>query len=323
MAWSEDLLIEAFNADAFQIGVKEMMYFKEQIKIAREQVENTIKETDKMVEQMREVHLKHAEKIRKALEKLVDCYNADPDREHDDLMKTCKKAFGWRWNDDNGKPTPRNIIKVYQLDIEQSLMYDPLSVAQKAADTVLLLATIKQNLDLAVMMREMGEEKRAVLADFSEEFTNYDLAKYLKEGTFLDVKGSTFADWLADLYPAYDEMEKFTNLYMREVDKFTKAADESNSDTRERWYWFDKEGMHPKELLHDLNSELEAFKEVAGKFEEIKDDIDLNMPLSESENSEFYANVYQDGGYKAVVEDPNEDKFYIDSPVIPPGDDEE
>lgn len=321
-AWSENLLIEAFNADAFQIGVKEMMYFKEQIKNAREQVENTVKDTDKMVEQMREVHLKHAEKIRKALEKLVDSFQTDPDREFDGLMKQCKKAFGWRWNSDLGKPTPRKIIQAYQADIEQSLMYDPLSIAQKAADTVLLLSAIKQNLDLAIMMREMGEEKRQVLQEFSEEFTNYDLAKYLREGTFLDVKGSTFGDWLADIYPAYDEMEKYTNLYMREVDKFTSSADESNSDSRSRWYWFDKEGVHPKELLRDLNSELASFKEVSAKYEEIKDEMNLTVPLSEGENSDFYANVYVDGGYKAVVEDPQTDVFYIDSPVIPPGDDE-
>lgn len=323
-AWSEELLTEAFDADAFQIGVKELMYFKEQIKVAQEQVKEAIKETDKMVEQMRDVHLKHAEKVRKALEKLVDCYQIDPDREHDGLMRACEDGFGWRWNKRNqGDPTPRKIISTYQHYIEQSLMYDPMSIAQKAADTVLLLATIKQNLDLAVMMRELGEEKRAVLADFSKDFTNYDLAKFLKEGTFLDVKGSTFADWLADIYPAFDEMEKFTNLYMREVDNYTSAADESNSDTRERWWWFDKQDMHPKNLLHDLNSELAAFKEVAAKFEEIKDDVNLNMPLSEGENSDFYANVYADGGYQAVVEDPQANEFLIDSPVIPLGDEME
>jgi DNA-binding transcriptional regulator YhcF (GntR family) len=319
-AWSEELLIESFNADAFQIGVKELMYFKEQLKFSQEQVKEAVKQTDKMVEHIREIDLTHAEKVRTALERLVDCYQIDSEREHDNLMRDCRRAFGWRWNNDNGDPTPANIIRVYQLDIEQSLMYDPLSVAQKAAEVVLLLSAIKQNLDLAAMMRELGEEKRAMLADFDEEFTNYDLAKFLKEGTFLDVKGSTFADWLADIYPAYDEMEKFTNLYMREVDKFTEVADESNSDTRSRWYWFDKHGMHPKEILHDLNSELDRFKEVAAKFEEIKDDAGLEMPLSESENSEFYANVYTE--YEPVVADPENDVLYLDSPVIPPGDDE-
>jgi hypothetical protein len=138
--WSEDLLIEAFDADAFQIGVKELMYFKEQIKFAHEQVKDAIKETDKMVEQMRDVHLKHAEKVRKALEKLVDCYQIDPDREHDELMDMCEDAFAWRWNKRRqGDPTPRKILTTYQHYIEQSLMYDPMSIAQKAADTVLLL----------------------------------------------------------------------------------------------------------------------------------------------------------------------------------------
>lgn len=324
-AWSEDLLVEAFDADAFQIGVKEMMYFGKQIEMAAKEVKDGIEKSDEMVEHMRKVHLKHAGKVRKALEKLVDCYKIDPDREHDNLMRTCRDAFGWRWNESSlGKPTPRKIMTTYQIDIEQSLMYDPMSIAQKAADIVMLVSTIKQNLDMAVMMRELGEERRAMLAEFKDDFTNYDLAKFLKEGTFLDHKGSSGffgADWFANIYPAYAEMEKYTNLYMNEVGKFTKAADESNSDTRSRWYWFDKEGMHPKELLRDLNAELDAFKEVTAKFEEIKDDLNLNMPLSEGENPDFYGNVYADGGYQAIMDEPA--ALDPDSPVIPPGDDED
>ncbi len=315
--WSEELLGEAFNADAFMIGVKEMVYFKEQVRMANEALENTIKDSDRFVEVTREEHLGHAQKVRKALDRLVDCFKIDADREHKDLMKDCKKAFGWRWNDDNGKPTPRKIIQIYQTDIEQSLMYDPLSIAQKAADVMLMVATIKKNLDTAKIMKETGEEKRQILADFKNEFTNYDIAKYLKEGTFLDVKGSTFMDWLSDIYPAYEEMELNTNLYMNEVEKFTGTADEANSSTRDRFLWFDKENVHPKELLVELNNELDAFKEISEKFEEIKDDVGLNMPLTQSENSEFYANVYRPNGYTINY---NLEALDLDSGIYPDAD---
>jgi hypothetical protein len=285
--------------------------------MANEALENSIKDSDRFVEVTREEHLAHAKKIRQALDRLVDCYKIDADREHNDLMKDCKKAFGWRWNDDNGKPTPRNIIQRYRTDIEQSLMYDPLSIAQKAADVMLMVATIKKNLDTAKIMRETGEEKRQVLADFQNEFSNYDIAKYLKEGTFLDVEGSTFMDWLSDIYPAYDEMELNTNLYMKQVDEFTGTADEANSSTRERRFWFDKENVHPKELLGDLNNELDAFKEIAEKFEEIKDDVGLNMPLTQSENSEFYENVYRPNGYQMAYE---VEALDLDSGIYPDAD---
>jgi hypothetical protein len=166
-------------------------------------------------------------------------------------------------------------------------------------------------------MRETGEEKRQVLADFQNEFSNYDIAKYLKEGTFLDVEGSTFMDWLSDIYPAYDEMELNTNLYMKQVDEFTGTADEANSSTRERRFWFDKENVHPKELLGDLNNELDAFKEIAEKFEEIKDDVGLNMPLTQSENSEFYENVYRPNGYQMAYE---VEALDLDSGIYPDAD---
>ena len=313
-AWNEDLLIQAFNSDAFQIGVKEMMFFKEQIKAAREQVKAGIKDSDKMVDFIRNEHLKYSQKMRKALGRLVECYNIDPEREHKDLMKDCQKAFGWRWNKANGKETPRNIIKIYLSDIEKALTYDPVSVSQKAAEVVLMVATIKKNLDTAVMMRELGDEKRAALEDFSKEFTNYDIAKYLKEGTFLDVKGKTFFDWLSEIYPAYEELEKFTNLYMNEVEDFTEVADDSNSDTRKKFFFFSKDGYHPKNLLSDLNTELDGYKEIILAFEKIKDDVQMNVGLSESENSELYNGVF----HPYSVEEP--EALDLDSAVIPAGD---
>lgn len=313
-AWSEDLLIQAFNADAFQVGVKEMQYFKEVIAGAREQIKAAIKDTDKMVDYIRDEHLKYSKTMRKALERLVECYNTDPDREHKNLMKDCQKAFGWRWSKSNGKETPRNIIKIYLADIERALTYDPISVSQKAAEVVLMVATIKRNLDTAAMMRELGQEKEAAIADFANEFTNYDIARYLKEGTMLNVEGGTVADWLSGIYSSYDDMKLHTNLYMDEVEKFTEVADDSNSDTRKKFVLFSKDGYHPKNLLKDLNDELDGYKQIVLAFEEIKDDIQINIGLSESDNPEFYGNVF----HPYSIEDPV--ALDLDTPVIPPGD---
>ncbi|MBU1108862.1 MAG: hypothetical protein KKB51_19450 [Candidatus Riflebacteria bacterium] len=313
--WNEDLLIQAFNADAFQVGIKELMYFKEQIKAAREQVKDSIKDNDKMVDFIRKEHLKYYKNTREALEKLVRCYDIDPNAKLSKKdWKVLNKGFGWKWNsklNDN----PKNIIRIYQGDIEQALLYDPLSIAQKAADTVMMVATVKKNLDLAVMMTELGEEKRQVLKDFKTDFTNYDIAKFLKEGTFLDVKGKTFWDWLADIYPAYEEMEKHTKLYMNEVEDFTEIADASNSDSRSAWVIFSKDGYHPKNLLKDLNAELDAYKKIVDDFEKIKSETGLYMALSDSD---LYKGVFSD---KFVADDPEAlDLDFAVSSVVPSGD---
>ena len=294
-AWNQKLMEQAFNADAFQVGVKEMMYFREQIKAANEAVKKTIKDNDKVIEKIVEDDLPHTKKMREALAALLDAYNSDPDREQNGLMTQMKKAFNWRWNDNNGKPTPRNIIQLYRPDIEQTLNYVPLSIAQKAAEALLMLINIKNGIDTAKLMQAMGQDKREIMENFESEFTNSAFNKYLKEGTFLDVKGSTFTDWLGEVYPAYSELEKFTNLYMQEVDKYSGAADTANSTTRERWYWFDKDVAHPKEVLRQLNDELRALKELTESFEDVKDTLNIRMPIAD--NSAFKNGVFKDGGY--------------------------
>ena len=165
------------------------------------------------------------------------------------------------------------------------------------------------------MMKELGEEKRLVLQDFSSEFTNYDIAKYLKEGTFLNVKGKTFWDWLADIYPAYEELEKHTNLYMREVEDFTEVADKSNSDSRRVFLLFSKDGYHPKKLLDDLNKELEAYKKLVDSFAKIKNETGLYMALTDST---LYDGVFSD---TFTAEEPVAlDLDFAVSAVVPAGD---
>ncbi len=294
-AWSEALLKEAFNADAFQIGVKEMMYFREQVKAANDALKKAMENNDEVIEKIVKDDLPQTVKTREALAALLEAYNSDPDRVNDSLNRQIRSAFGWRWNNNNGQQTPRNIIKFHQPDIEQLLIYVPLSVAQKAAEAVLILVNLKHTLDTARLMRMLGEEKREVLRTFDSEFKNSAIKQFLKKGTFLDVKGKTFMDWLGEVYPAYEELEKFTNLYWREVDKYSGTADTANSTTRERWYWFDKEVTHPKELLKQLNDELKELKELTDAYEGVKDTLNLRMPIAD--NPDLKNGIYRQDGY--------------------------
>ncbi len=281
--WNKKLLEESFAADSFFIGVKEMLYFKEQIKAAKEKTEAFVEEMDETIKKVDSTDLPHTAKIRRFLDLLAESYKSDPGRKNDTLVKEGRKAFGWRWNDDNGDATPEKIIRIYRSDIEQALLYEPLSIAQKAAETVLLLSNMKQQMDTAKMMRSLGQEKREALAEFSQNITNEAFVRYIKEGDFLGVEWGLM-DWLGQQYPAYDEMEKSVNLYFREVEDYTGAVDEANSLSRERFLWFDKEITHPKELLRKLNNELQAYSDTVEKFGEVAESIDLEVKLYEDQD---------------------------------------
>ena len=288
-AWNEELMKEAFLADSFMIGAKELIYFREQIKHSTKKVKQFTEDLDDKIEKIDEVDLPHSQKIRKYLEQLVEAYKSSPGSEDKSLYKSGRKIFGWRWNKDWGKKSAENIIKVYKTDIEQSLMYEPLALGQKAADTVLLLANIKQQLDTAKMMRSLGEEKKEALSSFDDDFKNYSIRRYLKTGDFLNVERTVF-DWLSGNYSTYDDMEKYVYLYFEDVNEYAGAADEANSSTRDRLLWFDKEVTHPKELIRKLNAEIEAYRMLVDKFGQIKDEAELEVTYIE--NTDFADKVF-------------------------------
>ncbi|GAB4267391.1 MAG: hypothetical protein Kow0029_01920 [Candidatus Rifleibacteriota bacterium] len=243
-------------------------------------------------------------KIRGFLESFLIAYESDPDRENESLFKAGKKIFGWRWQKESGKKSPVNILKNFKSDFEQSLFCEPLSLGQKAAETVILLTTVKQQLDIARLMREMGDEKQKALTEFDQTFQNSDIKEFLQNGTFLDVKGGSILDWFSQIYSSYDEMKKYLNLYRKDVEDYTAVTDQANSDTRERMLWFDKEVTHPAQLLRRLNSELVAWKDIVERFGEISADNDLNVILAE--DSDFADKVFAEYGleYELTPLDP-------------------
>lgn len=323
-AWSEDLLIEAFNADAFFVGVKEMMYFKNMIESAKKNVEEGTKEATKIIESVKEatkVFVWRAE----FLQDLRDGYRNTPDSESrgKDIMnsKAQKKGFNKRWNKDFGPCTPRNIMKIYWSDINKAMTYDPLAVSQKGAECQLLVDTIKRNLDTAVLMRELLKEKRDALANFNEDFKNIEFATYLKEGSFLNVKGSTFMDWLSELYPAYSELEKFSNLYEKEIDKFAEAADKSNQGRKRHIFGIttSNEEYHPNYVLGEINGVLRTYKNVAEDFEDITSDLGLDGLVLTADNDKVYTE-YAIREIKAL--DP-EKAVDLSAALIPDGDNDD
>jgi hypothetical protein len=301
--WSEKTFQEAFNADAFIIGTKEMMFFQQQVKMANEAIKSAMKDSDRMVEKIQEDDLPHTRKMREALADLAVAYQDEPNGENVELFETCEEAFGWAWEKEFGRKTPKNILGRFKTQIEEVLAFVPLSLAQKAVDMVLLVGSLKHNLDTAKLMEDLGREKQDSLKDstFNADFTDPYFHSFLKKGTFLDVKGSTFKDWLSDLYPPYEELRKYTSLFMKEVKKYSSMADEANSSERDGFLWFNSSVVHPKDLLQELNLELSAFKEVSESFEELREATGLKMAVSR-DDPELYGKIYKEGGYQIVCE---------------------
>jgi hypothetical protein len=290
-AFNEKLLHEALSADAFQVGQKELSYLREQIRAASDQAESFIDDMDKAIEKIDSKDLPQAARIRKFLDKLAKAAASDPEKADSSLISEGRRIFAWRLSGEK-KKNAKNLLAAFKSDIEKSLLYEPLSLAQKAAETVVLLTTVKQQLDLAALMHAYIKDRSEALALFEKTFTTPEFSQYLKTGTFLDVKGGTISDWFSQIYSTYDETEKQLKMLEKDVTKFTGFAGESNADSRDRLLWFDKEVTHPAELLKKLNEELSAWQETTAIWAEIADKTDVMVPLAE--NDAFAAKVFKE-----------------------------
>lgn len=288
--WDKKLLAQAFAADSFIVGQKELILFREQVKAAAEKAKTFIEGLDETVEKIAEKDLPQTEKIRNWFNQFLVAWSSDPERENERLFRDGKRIFKWQWQRDDGAKSPKNMLQKFKDVFEKSLFAEPISLGQKAAETVVLLTTVKQQLDMARLMRRMSEEKADSIKNFDTTFTNADIKKFLKEGTFLNVDGNTVMDWFSGIYSPYDELQKYRNLFDIDVKTYTGIADLGISNSRERFLWFDKEIVHPLELLKKLNDELAAWKETLGKFAEIAADNDLKLRLVEDE--EFAEKVF-------------------------------
>ena len=298
-SWNDDLLIQAFNCDAFFVGVKEMMYFRNMIEPATKQVKEFTKNvTDSMkdVRKTLDFFKKRYDVLARLLENYKnDLYKNDKNKGWEIFRSPfkVKDAFGWNWNSSYGEHTPKRIMSTYWNDINTALTSDSLSVSQIGADCQLFLDAIKKNLNLATLMQELYDEKQEALDTFDQDFKNIEFNEYLKKNKFLNVHGFGIMDWLSDLYPAYDELKKYNKLYKNEIDSFAKAAEDSNTGHKKVFFFFTAKDdkYHPNTVLTEINALLKAYKELLADFESISDELEqdgLILATIKSDDDKIY-----------------------------------
>ena len=285
--WNQALLEEALKADSFIVGQKEMAAIHNQIELTVQSLDKSLDEADDLVKSIDKDQLPHCKKVREFLDEFAEAYKK-PNEENKSLFKKANKLLDFDW-DDSKKKTPANILEVCRDDIEKALFYDPLALSQKAAEMVLLTITVKQQLDMGTIMNAYVEEKWDTLKSFDKDFKNKDIIKYLKDGTFLSVKGGGFLDWLAELYSTYDESEKTLKQIEKDVNKYNKLAGISASDKRKTFLFFKKSVTTPPELVNKINSELYSWRSTIKAWEKISDDANVKVVLAE--NPEFAEKV--------------------------------
>ena len=285
--WNQALLEEALKADSFIVGQKEMAAIHNQIELTVQALDKSLDEADDLVKSIDKDQLPHCKKVREFLDEFAEAYKK-PNEENKSLYKKAKKLLDFEW-DDSRKKTPANILDVCREDIEKALFYDPLALGQKAAEMVLLTITVKQQLDMGTIMNAYVEEKWDTLKSFDKDFKNKDIIKYLKDGTFLSVKGGGFLDWLAELYSTYDESEKTLKQIQKDVDKYNKLAGISASDKRKTFLFFKKSVTTPPELVNKINLELYSWRSTIKAWEKIADEANVKVVLAD--NPEFAEKV--------------------------------
>ena len=294
--WSLELFDQALGADAFIVGQKEIAAMHNQLEALADGMKDVKKQQDEYVGKYK-TYINRSEMDREALKKFLICYNHGSDGLVKDNWSECNylahrihcEEDYREWNSDN-KKTLKDFIERYKDYIERLLFLSPLSISQKAADLVLLHIKVKGYLDMGAIMNAYLKEKRDAYNDFDKEFTNDDLNKFLKKGTFLNVEGDTFLDWLSGLYSAYDEMDKSLNQLEKDVDKYNEQADLTASG--ERGWLIHWNVDTPQDLIPDINEELNSWKTLIDEWQQnIADDNDLNVVLGKSENQEFADNI--------------------------------
>lgn len=305
--WNEDLFKEAFAADSFIVAQKEMTALHNQIELAAQSLDNSLDEVDEMVNKLAKKVLPNSTEVREFLDDFAEAYANKPNDENKKLFKAADKFIGLDW-DKSKKKTPANILECVRGDIEKALLYEPLSMSQKGAEMVLLTITVKQQLDMGALMQTYVSDKWESLNSFDKDFKNPEIKKYLKDGSFLDVKGGGFLDWLAELYSAYDESEKTLKKMEEDVNEYCRLAGISASGERKTWVFFTKSVSTPRDMVHKINAELSNWKKTIKAWNKISSDANVRVVLAEDE--EFAKKVlssYDISKFKLLPLDPEDE----------------
>ena len=287
--WSKDLFQQAFVTDSFIVQQKELVAMHNQLEQSAKDIKDAVKEQDKFIKELDKNQLPHATKVREFLDDLAKAFEDNADKENQKLFKRAKKLFNVSSLTKYHDPTPRMLIMVLKDQIEKALLYEPLSLSQKCAETVLTTLTVKQYLDMGALMNSYVDDKDESLKSIKDDVTNQDLKMYIEEGTFLSVKGGGFLDWLSELYSSYDETEKSLKQIRKDVEKYNKEARISASGTRSGFLWIPKDVTTPPELVEKINKELEQWNKTIEAWNDISSDVDVKVVLAD--NKEFAEGV--------------------------------
>ena len=283
--WDAELMLEALHADSFVVGTKELVYLRQQVKQAADELEGSIKSNFKWFGEI-EKDLQKKKEMREALHELVQAYDRDKDGAQEELLAQCKKAFQWKWEKDADSPTPRNLLRRFKSDVELKLALIPNHLAQTIVDIINLGMNLKNMQDTAKLAQAIADErsKAADRNELEKDFTEEHIKKFLAKGEFLGVnqgKLQGFFNWLSGIYSPREDLEKFAKLYQDDVEKYSRLVDKACLGKNER---------DPHEMLRMYKEELAAFKEVTQAYEAIKEDEGLKIMVPSDNQDVFNEN---------------------------------
>ncbi|MBF0407354.1 MAG: hypothetical protein HQM10_08370 [Candidatus Riflebacteria bacterium] len=308
-AWSEELIAESFLADSFIVGSKEMIFFAGQLKMSNSETEQAMKKYDEQFKGLQENFLPNLKKMRESLQFLFNSFRDNPDQDFKSQFRSLRSCFGWQWNNEWGNITPKTIVQKFKPDIEQKLQLLPLTTGQMAVETVVWAVFAKHVRDTSALMDDMLKTKKSLLEKFDTMFKNSAIKNFLKNGTFLDVKGSSEMfgmDWFSGMYPAYEEYRKATQLFEVEVEKYRNSAGTAGTSHDSGWLFWKTTIQDPDSLLNELNAELDELKQLAELCESLTLP-DIKIPVKSTNLS-----IFPSEGFKLITNptealDPNVD----------------
>ncbi|MBF0543407.1 MAG: hypothetical protein HQM08_03185 [Candidatus Riflebacteria bacterium] len=297
--WNDEILNEAFQTDAFVIGTKEMAFLTQQVKMANDQIVSSMESSDIQFRGLQKNFIPQVKVTLQALKKLLEAYRDKPDEEMKPIFDDMHNHFNWTWDNDWGLKTPRAIVTNFRTDIEKKLQIIPLSLGQMAAETVIQGLFAKELTDTSALLQNLLEEKKNQLANFDQNFKDDEFRRFLKDGTYLDIKGSSGLlglDWFSGMYPAYEELRKQLELFETQVKAYQEKAKKAANVHNDGWLFWKIEIETPGNLLADLNTQLDEFKKLIQIYEQINDP-DAKPAIS-SDNTK----VFPLGGFKLVTD---------------------
>lgn len=278
--WSEDVLTEAFGADGFCVGVKELAYLREQVKLMKDAFDEGMEEAYKPFGDVR-VDTARLERLAKALETLAADCAAGRDSVFKDWYSRWGETFkGCPVVSAEKKMTPAKFIAEHRQKLEESLALASNHTAQCIIDLISIGMTLKSARDTAALAEAVIVERRSAINGFQTLFQQPAIRGFLEEGGLPGGKSGLFKvvlDWLSGIYPPKQEMEKCLDLFQGDVDEYRKKIDKASK----------RNGRPLRDLMTAYKEKLAAFKSVTASFEAIAGETEFTVHIPSTDTGVF------------------------------------